>query len=268
MIKHVHFKNSTVRISDEGTGEAVLLLHGYLETLDIWDDFCELLTPRYRVIRMDIPGHGLSGVVADTHSMDMIAEAVETVLQHLDIPRCVLVGHSLGGYALLAYLANYPTRIAGICLFHSSPLADNEKKKTARDKEIRLVNDGKLSLICHFSIPNGFAENNLARLAHKVAFAKELALMSPPDGVTAILRGMRDRPDRQALLKNNSLPLLFLFGKYDSYIQLDRLVPLATSFPHSETIVLEHSGHSGYIEEPEKSSGALIKFIDKCYQTP
>ncbi|MDR3094732.1 MAG: alpha/beta hydrolase [Bacteroidales bacterium] len=266
MMKQVHFRNSTIRVSDEGTGEAVLLLHGYLETLDIWDDFCDRLTSCYRVIRMDVPGHGQSGVVDDTHSMDMIAEAVEAVLQDLNISRCVLVGHSMGGYVSLAYLANFPKRLAGICLFHSSPLADDAKKKAARDKEIRLVNDGKLSLICHFSIPNGFAENNLEKFADKVTFARELALLSPPDGVTAILRGMRDRPDRQALLRENSLPILFLLGKYDSYISLEPLLPLAASFPHSETVVLEHSGHSGYIEEPEKSAGVLLNFIDKCYQ--
>ncbi|GHT23113.1 alpha/beta hydrolase [Bacteroidia bacterium] len=267
MIKLVRFRDKFIRVSDEGAGEVVFLLHGYLETLDIWDDFCDHLLPRYRIIRMDIPGHGQSATVAKTHSMDMMAEAAEAVLQDLNISRCVLVGHSMGGYVSLAYLANFPKRLAGVCLFHSSPLADDAKKKSARDKEIRLVDDGKLSLIGHFSIPNGFAEDNLEKFSAKVTFARELALLSPPDGVTALLRGMRDRPDRQALLRENSVPVLFLLGKYDSYIHTEPLLPLAASFPHSETVVLEHSGHSGYIEEPEKSAEVLINFIDKCYKS-
>jgi pimeloyl-ACP methyl ester carboxylesterase len=262
----IPFRNSKIRISDEGEGEVVVLLHGYLETLDIWDDFCERLIPHYRVIRMDIPGHGQSGVVAEIHSMDLMAEAVETVLEHLNIHRCVLAGHSMGGYVSMAYLANYTKRLAGICLFHSSPLADTEKKKAARNKEIRLIQDGKLSLICQFSIPNGFAVENLEKLSGKVNFAKDIAGLSSPEGVIAILSGMRDRPDRQELLRTNKLPVLFMLGKHDFYIRFDELFSLASSFPQAEVAVLEHSGHSGYIEEPEKSAQTLIRFLEKCYQ--
>jgi pimeloyl-ACP methyl ester carboxylesterase len=171
----------------------------------------------------------------------------------------------MGGYVALACLKSHPERLKGICLFHSSPLADSEEKKAARTKEIRLVNEGKLSLICQFSIPNGFAADNLEKLADKVNWAILLARLSPPEGVTALLKGIRDRPDRQELLKNNRLPLLFLLGEKDFHIHFEQLSPIAASFPHSDVVALENAGHSGYFEEPEASAKALLAFLKKCF---
>ncbi len=124
MLLTVPFRNKTIRVSDEGKGNAVVFLHGYLESLDIWDGFYERFALHYRVVRIDIPGHGESGVVAKVHSMDLMAEAVETVLQHLGIEKCVLAGHSMGGYVSLAFLAHFSKYLAGVCLFHSSPFAE------------------------------------------------------------------------------------------------------------------------------------------------
>ncbi|MDR2040091.1 MAG: alpha/beta hydrolase [Bacteroidales bacterium] len=266
MLLTVPFKNSAISVSDEGKGNVVVLLHGYLESLDIWDGFYERLTSRYRVVRIDIPGHGRSGVVAKIHTMDLMAEAVETVLQYLEIEKCVLVGHSMGGYVTLACLARFSKRLAGICLFHSSPFADTEEKRASRTKEIKLVEGGKLILICNTNIPNGFATDHLEKMADKLEFAKEVARRSTPEGVIAILEGMRSRPDRQELLKKNRLPVLFILGKKDNYISFDKLAPIAASFPHSTVSVLEESGHSGYFEEPEKSAGFILSFLDECYQ--
>ena len=265
MITTIPFKNSHIRIKDEGEGDVVVLLHGYLESLEIWGGFAKQLAMCHRVISIDIPGHGQSGVVSEVHDMSLMASAVDTVLQHLDIDRCVLVGHSMGGYVSLAYLAGYAGRLAGICLFHSSPFADNDEKKASRGKEIELVRKGKLILICNTSIPNGFAKDNLEKMADKVEFAKEIARKTPPEGVIAILEGMRSRPDRQALLQENSLPVLFILGKKDNFISFDNLYGTVRSFPHTSVNILENSGHSGYLEEPALSLEYINSFLNTCY---
>jgi pimeloyl-ACP methyl ester carboxylesterase len=262
----VPFKNGRIRVKDEGKGDVVVLLHGYLESLDIWDTFAGKLAEKCRVISLDIPGHGQSSVVADVHTMSLMAEGVHTVMQYLDIQKFVLAGHSMGGYVSLAYLAEYPEHLAGICLFHSTPFADTEKKKASRAKEIRLIRAGKFTLICNTSVPNGFADDNLSRMPEKVEFAKEIARRNPPGGVIALLEGMRQRPDRQELLQNNrSLPLLFILGKKDNYIPFDKIYPVAKACPCSTVSVLEETGHSGFLEEPEKSAGFVLSFLDKCH---
>ncbi len=264
MITFVPFKGGKIRVKDEGRGPEVMLLHGYLESLDIWDGFADRLAHNHRVVRIDIPGHGQSDAVAEVHTMSLMAEAVETVWQNLNISRCVLVGHSMGGYVSLACMAEYPDRLAGVCLFHSSPFADSDAKKASRAKEIRLVQAGKLMLICNTSIPNGFADENLQSMADKIEFAKEIARRTSPEGAAAILEGMRNRPDRTELLTKNQLPLLFILGKQDNYVSFDELYRAIQSFPNTIIHVLEHSGHSGYFEEPEKSTEYLSAFLEKC----
>ncbi len=266
MLITIPFRNTTVRVKDKGNGDVVVLLHGYLESLDIWGDFAECLAQHYRVISIDIPGHGQSGIIAAEHTMPLMAEAVDAVLEHLSIQRCVMVGHSMGGYVSLAYLDQYPNRLAGICLFHSSPFADNEKKRNARAKEIRLIEAGKFMLICNASIPNGFTDENIQVMADRVEFAKQIARQTPPEGAIAILEGMRNRPDRNELLRQNRLPVLFILGKDDYYIPFNEFYPKALSFPHTTVCVLEHSGHSGYLEESEKSTKFLFTFLEKCYR--
>jgi pimeloyl-ACP methyl ester carboxylesterase len=261
----VPFRGINVRVKDEGQGNAVVLLHGYLESLDIWGDFSAKLAKRHRVISIDLPGHGASGVVAPVHSMELLSEAVDAVLQHLGIARCVLAGHSMGGYVSLACLVAFPERLAGLCLFHSSPFADSEQKKIARKKEIRLIEQGKLPLICNTSIPNGFAEENRQLMASAVEFAKLVARRTPPEGAIAILQGMLARPDRDELLRGNHLPVLFIIGKKDEYVSFESLHAVASGYPHSTVKVLEHSGHSGYLEEPEKSLQYILEFSETVF---
>jgi pimeloyl-ACP methyl ester carboxylesterase len=197
--------------------------------------------------------------------MSLMAEAVDAVLQHLGIDRCMLVGHSMGGYVSLAYLAACPARLAGICLFHSSPFADDDKKKASREKEIRLVEAGKLMLICNAGIPNGFAGENRQRMADKIEFAKQIARQTTPGGAVAILEGMRTRPGREDLLRRNTLPVLFIMGREDEYVPYDELYPVALTFPHTAVKVLQHSGHSGYLEEPGKSLQYIREFAGNVY---
>ena len=265
MILTIPFRNSRITVKDEGSGKAVLLLHGYLESMDIWGYFARQLTRHYRVVSIDIPGHGQSGVIAVEHSMSLMAEAVAIVLHQLQIPQCVIIGHSMGGYVSLACLAEFPDQLAGICLFHSSPFADSEEKRMARAKEIRLIEAGKLSLICNISIPNSFAEENLQVMDEKVELVKNIACQTSPEGAIAILEGMRNRPDRNDFLCRNIRPVQFILGKKDDLVTFDELYPVALSYPNTTVNILEHSGHLGFLEEPENSVKFVLSFLEKCY---
>ncbi len=71
-------------------GDAIVLLHGYLETLEIWEVFAASLAKHYRVITLDLPGHGLSGWNGGVHTMEFMADAVKGVLDKLDVQECLL----------------------------------------------------------------------------------------------------------------------------------------------------------------------------------
>ncbi|MFR7708237.1 MAG: alpha/beta fold hydrolase [Alistipes inops] len=158
-----------VRVSDTLEGErTVVLLHGYLESLDVWDRFTELLAPQVRVVAADLPGHGISEVKGEVHTMEFMADTVHAAMETLGIGRAVVVGHSMGGYVALEMLRKYPEAFAGLVLFHSTPNPDSEKKREDRLREIHLIEGGKKELIAR-SFPHvGFAPQNRKRLTWAV----------------------------------------------------------------------------------------------------
>ena len=101
--------------------------------------FADELSEEYRVICIDLPGHGRSGVFSAIDTMAIMADAVKHVLDFLGIGRAVIIGHSMGGYATLAFEDFYPKVTIGFGLFHSHALAHTKDKKVNRDREIALV---------------------------------------------------------------------------------------------------------------------------------
>lgn len=100
---------TAVHISDSGSGErVVVLLHGYLESMIVWEEFARLLTPSVRVVTIDLPGHGISEIKGEVHTMEFLAQTVHDALQALGIGHCTLVGHSMGGYVALAFARLWP----------------------------------------------------------------------------------------------------------------------------------------------------------------
>ncbi len=262
MTKEVLIDGVKIRYSERGVGTPVVLLHGYLLSLEVWGRFAEGLAEKYRVICIDIPGHGASGVYGETHTMDHMAEIINKVLEQIMIEKCILVGHSMGGYITLAFLDKFPEKLIAFSLFHSTPFADSDEKKQNRDREIELVKAGKKESVYSINIPKMFADDNLFNLENEVEFAKQLAKNNPDEGIVALLRGMKERPDRLMLLKHTTIPYLLVLGKKDNYIPYGAISE-RIGIPRNITkLILEGSGHIGYIEELEKSVLGFYRFID------
>ena len=137
-MRTLQYKNAVVLYSTFGNPEspAVMLLHGYLESMEIWEDMACELQNDFFVITPDIPGHGLSEVIGETHTMEEMAEVIRMILEELSIQKIHLAGHSMGGYITLAFKELFPGRLLSYTLFHSHCYADSEEKKLNRDKEI------------------------------------------------------------------------------------------------------------------------------------
>jgi pimeloyl-ACP methyl ester carboxylesterase len=261
MKKFLDYKEIKVSYLIEGEGEVLVFLHGYLEAKEIWKDFSKRFSGSYKVICIDVPGHGESGVLADLHKMDEMAAVTDAVLQNEKIDSCVLFGHSMGGYVVMSFVENYPDKLKAYCLFHSTCFADNEEKKDNRDREIALVICGRKNQIIHTNIPKGFADLNLDSMGEEIQLAKEIAMASSNDGTVALLRGMKDRKDHSDALKRPSPPALLIWGKRDNYISEDVFTKLVELAPHASIIVLKNSGHMGFIEEPDLVFSGILNFL-------
>jgi pimeloyl-ACP methyl ester carboxylesterase len=212
---------------------------------------------------VDLPGHGKSGVYSEIHDMDEIAEVLDKIVNRLKLSSFHLVGHSMGGYAALAYFERNPAKLHSLTLFHSSCFPDTEEKKANRIREIELIHQGKKELLVKLNTPISFATDNLKLLEKELEVAEKIALQTSDEGVIAALNGMKSRPDRSHLLMETNIPVLLMAGLKDNYINPEVMQRMAGFNPKIELINLPNSGHMGFMEEKDASLKALIKFFDK-----
>ena len=258
------FKGVNIKVVDEGAGMPVVLLHGYLESSEIWHSFSDELKKQFRIIRIDLPGHGESSILHKIHTMEMMAETTRFVLDALFIDKCVIIGHSMGGYVSLAFAENYPERLLGFSLFHSTPFADTEEKMQARNREIELVKQHKKDLIINKNVPELFAEDNLDLLKEDVDRMKMIARKTTEEGIIAALEGMKSRPDRSEIIIKSTIPFMLILGRKDKHISCESVKSKLKLNQSGELFILENSGHMGFIEEPGKSDDLVKSFVKKC----
>ena len=256
--------STALHIADSGVGEkCVVLLHGYLESMYVWDDFAPLLTPSVRVITVDIPGHGISEVKGEVHTMEMVADVLHQMLKSLEIERVTMVGHSMGGYVALAFCARYPEQLDGLVLLSSTPNPDTEAKRENRRREIALVRAGKKDALARVAPEAGFAEQNRRRLRSYIDDLTECVHITEDDGIVALLGGMMERADQNEMLRKSAVPQLFILGQKDGYIPVEVAEEIVANHPQAQVAWLEESGHMGFIEEPEACAEALLEFVLK-----
>ena len=267
MKKLIGFKGIEVSYWDQGHGLCIVLLHGYLESRAVWDGFIRLFPAGFRIIVPDLPGHGESGSWGKVHSMDDLAASVKAILDHENIKKVFLAGHSMGGYVTMAFADLFPSYLSAYALVHSTPFADTDEKRESRDREISLVLCGKKRQIVLVNVPKAFATDNLDMMSKQINLLKAMAMASPDEGVIALLHGMKERPDRTAVLQDPQLPLLLIGGMKDNYIPLEVFEKLADLAPHARILRLENSGHQGFMEEPEKVLEAMLALLDSLPAT-
>jgi pimeloyl-ACP methyl ester carboxylesterase len=263
MEKQMKWQHGTLNYRVEGTGKPVVLLHGFLENLHIWDDFSAFLQPGLQVIAVDLPGFGKSSVFGENHTMPFMAEAVNAVLKAENISKAALVGHSMGGYVSLAFAKKFPEAVQALVLFHSHAAGDDDQGRQNRSRTIDVVKKDHKDFIAKF-IPLLFAEENVPRFSGEIDRLREVSLQTSKEGVVAALAGMRDREDHLKTLKTAPFPLLFVVGKQDSRIPLEKIVPQLTLPPYAEAVVLDKTGHMGFVEAPGKIFPVVKDFLLRC----
>lgn len=260
--KFIMADGTALHVADSGRGErCVVLIHGYLESMYVWDDFVPLLTPEVRVVTVDVPGHGISQVLGEVHTMEMMADVMRGMLDALGIERATFVGHSMGGYISLAFCARYPERLDGLVLLSSSPNPDDETKRENRRREIALVRAGKKDVLAHVAPETGFAVQNRERLKDYIEDLVEQVHITEDDGIVALLGGMIARADQNEMLRASRVPQLFIFGRHDNYIPVETAERIAAANPQAQVVWLSESGHMGFIEEPERCAAAILGFV-------
>ena len=262
--KQCVFREEKIYFSDKGKGRAIVLLHGFLGSSELWIETINKLSNYFRVIAIDLPGHGESSSFGYIHSMDLMAKAIKVVMDQLKLKRYVIAGHSMGGYAALAFAELFPEHVRGICLFHSTSYADNDSKKTDRRRAIKLVKSDA-NVFTKGTIKNLFSAQHIKQRKKEVLYAQKIALKTSKRGIINALEGMRERPSRDILLHFADYPIMFIIGKYDAVLPMQLLLNQSVICKKKYVLLLEKSGHMGFLEEPELSIKHLKRFFRICF---
>lgn len=256
------FNGRKICYCDYGEGIPVVLLHGYLESSEVWHFFTQELTSEFRVISIDLPGHGNSDSYGTTHSMEFIATVVKALLDSLGIKKVFLTGHSLGGYVTLAFVDLFRDSLSGYSLFHSHPFPDTPETAEKRRREIALVQDGKKGQFYPENIKNMYAGSNLEIFSDALQRSLDIASRLNDEGIIAILNGMMTRPSRLSVMEQGRVPCLWILGALDNYIPCE-IMQTRVRLPANATLeVLKNSGHMGFVEEKALSAKILSNFIE------
>ena len=259
----LRYKNADIHFTSHGKGRVVVLLHGFLENLTMWDEMIPKLASNYRVIAIDLLGHGKSENIGYIHTMEDQALMVKAVLDSLNLRKYVLIGHSMGGYVCLSFANLFDENVKGLCLMNSTPLEDSSEKKINRDRAIQAVKQNYKTFI-RMSVPNLWAAYHLDKFKTEIDLTVEQALQMQPQGIIASLEGMKLRKNKVAVLKKLNAPTQLIIGQNDSTIDVNATTESGENT--STEIIIFPDGHMSHIENKTALTETLQLFIRKCYR--
>lgn len=240
----------------------LVLLHGFCEDHAVWLPIKSLLKAP-SLLLMDMPGFGAS-VNPTPADMSTYAEAVLTVLDAEHIARCILVGHSMGGYVALEFASRWPTRLAGLGLFHSHPFEDSEERKTARLRGMETLKSGKRDLYVSQLFPDLFAPEFLTQNPDVLNELISNGKNQSPEGISAALQAMLTRRDHQEALKVANFPVLFILGAQDTLVPPELGLKAALLPEVVDLHLLLEAAHMAMFECREETVRILDSFWDFC----
>ncbi|GAA4268551.1 alpha/beta fold hydrolase [Hyunsoonleella aestuarii] len=256
----LEYKGVNIFYTDDGQGEAIILLHGFLENHTIWNPFILDLAKKNRVVTLDLPGHGKSGCLGYIHTMEMMADVLKATLMYLKINKFQLIGHSMGGYIALAFLEAYPNYAQSITLVNSTSLDDSPEKKTNRDRAIVAVKHDYKTFI-RIAISNLFNQKNKGKFKQEIDNITNEALKTPLQGIVAALEGMKIRKNRAEIIKSFNGKKMMIASKEDPVLSYNLLVE--ESKRANVQMVVFPDGHMSIIENKGLFLQQIMHFIEK-----
>ncbi len=258
--KEILFNGKKLAYGVAGSGKAVVLVHGFGEDGNIWQQQVPTLQNRFKIVVPHLPGSGTSDLQPDM-SMEGLAKSVKAVVDAEGIEECAMIGHSMGGYITLAFAEIWERSLRGFGLFHSTAFADSEEKKGTRQKGIEFIKQHGAAAFLKTTLPNLYSpatkETAPALLEQQLQATGYFA----PEALIQYYEAMMARPDRTHVLKHTALPVLFVLGRWDAAVPPEDGWKQCYLPQKSYIHMLDRSGHMGMIEEAEKSNQLLHDYL-------
>jgi len=254
----------TLSYADDGSGRAVVLIHGFMLDHSIWDGIVPALTPRARVIRPDLRGLGRSSVTPGPYLMEALAADVAALLDAKRINSATLVGHSLGGYVALAFYRMFRERVDALALVGSRFVNDSEEGERERYRLADLAEREGIMPVVDAFLPRFYAPEVYAEKPQLIEETRLLCARTDPHGAAAHLRGAAQRVDARDLVDDIDVPFLFAIGDQDAIMGLSEAVSLVPRIPSARLATFAGCGHMPMFEAADQLAGALGALVESA----
>ncbi len=264
----------TYHVRARGDGPPLLLLHGFTGSSQTWDPFLARFAARFRVLAVDLPGHGRTDAPRDPerYAAERLVADLVALLDALDAPRARVLGYSLGGRLALHLAVTAPERVAALVLESASPgIAEPDQRATRVREDEALANDLEHNGIQAFvdrweRLPLWASQARLPAAERARLRAQRLA--QRPEGLANSLRGFgagRPRP-LHSELGRLTMPVLVLAGADDErYVTVGRA--MAAGIPNARFDIVPEAGHAVHLEQPGRFAKLALDFLTSEIQT-
>ncbi len=251
-------KGASIYYTDQGKGPSVIFLHGFLGNKSMWDPLMSTLKNKYRIICIDLLGHGKSECTGYIHTMEDMAAAVYSVICALSITNLQIVGHSMGGYVGLAFAKAYPEITKALCLLNSTPRPDELSRKKLRARANEMAKKNYEQLV-RMSFVNLFNPNYMELHKEKISSEIKQALNTSRQGYIAANTGMAMRLDHTEFWKNTTLKKGLILGETDCIIPIEKEV--SDFLIYSDFFKKINGSHMLHLSHPEQTMAAIQEFL-------
>jgi pimeloyl-ACP methyl ester carboxylesterase len=253
----IDLDGATLHFHDQGRGTPVLLLHPYPLTGEFFRKQWEALGERWRIVVPDHRGFGASSPVEGVLSMEQLAQDALALLDRLGLESAFVGGVSMGGYAAMALLREDPSRVRGLLLMDTHPLADDAAGKEKREanaaallaRGIDAAVDGIPGLVAKGASPEVRGE------------VERLVRQNRPASLAAAQRGMAQRTDSREILARFQGPALVLGGEEDTFSPPERIAQMADLIAGAQKVIIPGAGHLAAIEKPDEVNAEIVRFM-------
>jgi len=251
----------SLAFDDRGSGLPLLLIHGFPLSRRIWEPQIGALKGEFRTVAPDLRGFGESDAPDGPYSMDLFADDMIGLLDHLGIGRAVVCGMSMGGYVAMNMLDRYQERVRAACFMVTRSAADDEAGRERRlnlarevmDKGPQIVTDAFSRIL--FSSRAGDGDTEL------VAEVCRIMAQTSSRGLAGGLLAMRERQDYTGRLAGFTVPSLVIGAELDIAIPPEESRRLAAGLPDARLAIIPDAGHMAGMENPAAVNRELLEFL-------
>ena len=245
-----------------GEGLPVVLLHPFPVNHEFWLPIAEALASRYRIVLPDMRGHGDSGVGDGPATMEKHAADIGRVMDDAEIGRALLIGVSIGGYALFEFWRRHRGRIAALGLCNTKASADGPESRNGRLQAANDVIERGTEPFFQSMVPRVFSRSTREMRPDLVEGALRMMRKMSPEDVAQVQRGMAARRDSVELLRSINVPTLLITGDDDILTGANEAELMHQHIPNSQLRVIPKAGHYSPWEQPEDACRILRQFLD------